>query len=587
MPDAIRFLISGYYGYANPGDEAILSVLVSELKSNFPDSPIAVISGTPANTERDHSVQAILWSDPLAIAEAVRQADIVITGGGGILHDYGGFSQEGLLSEGNWGLGFHITAGLLAALYGKPNVLYGIGVGPIFSDIGRRYVKALCDSAAAITVRDEASADVLAQCGVPLDRVQVNADPAFLFTPASAERAKEILASEQVPSDGPRVGVVTRHWSHEVSAEHWEQETSKALDEFLSSHQGMHALFIPFQEFQGNEEDDFAPARRVQSRMEQRDRTHILQGNYTPAEKAALIGQCNFLLAMRLHALIFAAHAGVPFLAMAYDEKVRQVGRGTGREAFTVEMKDLQNKALLETMNRAFETPVSVSSAMSDRALQNTAVLVEVCRNAPHSVLQGESLELIREAVHAQLTEQKRLRTWLRDQRINYEFQVQQQQELLEKGTADHVELQTRFNEAQGQVNQLGASLIDSEQRRAGLRILLNETETTRQLLSQKADVVEKEKRALMAELARVRELLRKTNSDWDNYTSDLNGRLANYRRQKPWQAMLALHKGYRLLLMRGWRGKLRFFPWLLSLLTGGGDVETEQLEFPVRPKRD
>src|SRR5262249_34699980 len=120
-----------------------------------------------------------------------------------------------------------------------------------------------------------------------------------------------------------------------------------------------------------------------------------------------------------------------------------------------------------------------------------------------------------------------------------------------------------------------------------GLRILLNETETTRQLLSQRADVLEREKRALTDELTRLRELLRKTNSDWDNYASDLDGRLANYRRQKPWQAMLALHKGYRLLLMQGWRGKLRFLPWLLSLLAGGGNLETEQLEFPVRPKRD
>jgi len=46
-------------------------------------------------------VDAVLWSDPLAIAMSVRASDLVITGGGGIFHDYGGLQENGLFTEGN------------------------------------------------------------------------------------------------------------------------------------------------------------------------------------------------------------------------------------------------------------------------------------------------------------------------------------------------------------------------------------------------------------------------------------------------------------------------------------------------------
>ena len=46
----MRFLISGYYGFGNLGDEALLRVIVSQIKSRHPYGEIDVLSAKPEET---------------------------------------------------------------------------------------------------------------------------------------------------------------------------------------------------------------------------------------------------------------------------------------------------------------------------------------------------------------------------------------------------------------------------------------------------------------------------------------------------------------------------------------------------------
>ena len=47
-----KLVISGYYGFGNAGDEAMLSAMVSALRALDPTLSITVISGNPADTCR-------------------------------------------------------------------------------------------------------------------------------------------------------------------------------------------------------------------------------------------------------------------------------------------------------------------------------------------------------------------------------------------------------------------------------------------------------------------------------------------------------------------------------------------------------
>ena len=47
---APRVLISGYYGFGNLGDEALLDVIVARLRAAYPGGSIDVLSADPAAT---------------------------------------------------------------------------------------------------------------------------------------------------------------------------------------------------------------------------------------------------------------------------------------------------------------------------------------------------------------------------------------------------------------------------------------------------------------------------------------------------------------------------------------------------------
>ena len=82
-----KIVISGYYGFANAGDEAMLSALVTSLREYISDAEITVISGNPAMTGANHQVRTVHRFNLPGIVAAVRSCQILIRGGGSLLQD--------------------------------------------------------------------------------------------------------------------------------------------------------------------------------------------------------------------------------------------------------------------------------------------------------------------------------------------------------------------------------------------------------------------------------------------------------------------------------------------------------------------
>lgn len=184
-----RYLISGYFGYSNPGDEAILEVLLRDLREAAPGAELCVVSGDPAETIRQHGVQAVASSDMQGLLDQAAACDGLIVGGGGVFQDYWGVSKDTLLTPLHAGIPFYSSLPLLGYLLEKPVLIHAAGVGPLFSREAEELTCLSFELATLGSVRDAESQALLASLGLPLDDILITADPAFKLTPDRQQAA--------------------------------------------------------------------------------------------------------------------------------------------------------------------------------------------------------------------------------------------------------------------------------------------------------------------------------------------------------------------------------------------------------------
>ncbi|MEK7277026.1 MAG: polysaccharide pyruvyl transferase family protein [Chloroflexota bacterium] len=366
-PNSKTILIAGYYGFGNAGDEAILSAIISDLRALRSDLNLVVVSGDPAQTEAAHGVAGVLWTDIEKIMQAVAASDLVILGGGGLFHDYWGFDPDSLLTQHHAGIAFFGGIPLLASLLDKPLMMYAVGVGPLFSAVGQAHTRAAFDAAALITVRDPESKALLESIGVPPDRVHVTADPGFQFQPHIIPLPLPFREGGRGDRSRPLLAVALREWNIGVLPDYWERQVAEALDVFVERHGGA-IVFVPFQEGKGYLQNDAAVAERVRSGMRNIERTMMLPENSSVREKAAALSQCDLVLGMRLHSLIFAVSSAVPAVGLVYDPKVRSVMAAAGIEDYAVDLGAATAGRLAERMETAFAERGALSARLKESA---------------------------------------------------------------------------------------------------------------------------------------------------------------------------------------------------------------------------
>jgi len=226
-----RVLIAGYYGYENSGDEAILSGLLTELRSTGENLRFFVLSNNPIRTTAIHGVESVAWSDFLGMIEVMQKSSLVIVGAGGLFQDYWGADVASFLTRQQGGISQFGAPILLAKLLGIPSMIYAVGVGPLETDEGRRLTRILFETVDAATVRDEESRELLANLGVSVTGLQLARDPAFSAreTPIPTELKQQI---RNLPN--PLIGVSVRYWDLDAKPDDWQARVSKALDQVLS-----------------------------------------------------------------------------------------------------------------------------------------------------------------------------------------------------------------------------------------------------------------------------------------------------------------------------------------------------------------
>ena len=336
----MRIVLSGYFGFDNVGDEAILFSIIRALRKLEPTVELTVLSNNPAETAATYGVDSINRWNFGEIRSALKKADGLISGGGSLMQD----------ATSTKTIPYYSGIIKLAQMAKVPVFIYSQGMGPINGKLGKWLVKSVFNKCAGITVRDEASYNLLREIGVRLPvtvvpdpvvglggkefrsswldewlKTQFKADAAQTdliavddsLTPSDAANAGEAVdnldsAPEDIPSVTPPayITVSVRDWPSEVD---FKKKVAKSLDMITS--RDLHIVFIPM-----HGEHDVKASEDVAALMQ--NSSTIAPGSLSIEEKIAVIGGSKLLIGQRLHSLIFAGIEHIPFIALSYDPKI-------------------------------------------------------------------------------------------------------------------------------------------------------------------------------------------------------------------------------------------------------------------------
>ncbi|MEW9502277.1 polysaccharide pyruvyl transferase CsaB [Jeotgalibacillus marinus] len=291
----MRIVLSGYYGFDNVGDDAILYAIIHSLKEYDPQVEIVVLSQNPKETEEIYHVDSVKRWSIKEITKALKNADCLISGGGSLLQD----------KTGRKSIPYYAGVMKIAQWLNKPVFVYAQGMGPFKSKINQLIIKNTLQSTKILTVRDSQSKQLLEKIGVTKP-IQIVPDPVIGIDTSNFR--SDWMESKNFSQRTITVSI--RDWSDDLS---YLDEIALALDEL--SGKGYIIILVPM-----HGERDQKTSNRVKEMMKQE--VFIAPHNSSIQEKMAIIKASDVLLGMRLHALIFASVGFTPFVAISYDPKV-------------------------------------------------------------------------------------------------------------------------------------------------------------------------------------------------------------------------------------------------------------------------
>ena len=359
-PPPPKVVISGYYGFDNLGDELILSVLTDHLLEK--GAEVTVLSANPAATLRRHKVHAIHRMSVIDIVTALSQADLFISGGGGLFQD-----ASGPLSP--WYYGAMVG---LARYFEVPVCFWGQGIGPLQYSATEWITRFALNCCMAISVRDEPSAQIVEH--LTGQRPVVATDPVWLYDlPAPEASSNNLPEHHQMQSDKIwNIGVSLRP-AAELTPERIAQLAAFLKRYIDDSTRPVQFVLIPF-----HPEDDPPVLAELG-----RELTALNAATFKivePHRVSDALQQCHVLFGMRFHSILLAALSDVAVYGLIYDPKVRQLLKQLGLQGSEVSQFDQLN---VENIRHYFQRyPAPDLTPLRKQARANLDILDQSLENA-------------------------------------------------------------------------------------------------------------------------------------------------------------------------------------------------------------
>ncbi|MWV46587.1 polysaccharide pyruvyl transferase CsaB [Paenibacillus sp. HJL G12] len=301
-------VISGYYGFKNSGDEAVLQSILTALEEKGKQEGIqinpVVLSIDPEWTSSTYGVQAVHRMKLGEVRQALKNSSGLISGGGSLLQD----------ATSPKTIPYYLGVIKLAQWLKKPVFIYSQGVGPVNRKLFNPMIKNVFKKCEYISVRDVQSSELLQSMGLQNSRIHVVPDPVLGLTPES-----ENLSSIE-PEKGQRLPVIG------ISVRYWDpgRRELKGIAEGLRQvceKQPVHLRFLPFY-FPNDEKASQEIIQQLGDIASGGSKVSVCREAVHPRQMLAEVGRCDLVIGMRLHSLIYAANQLVPLIGVSYDPKI-------------------------------------------------------------------------------------------------------------------------------------------------------------------------------------------------------------------------------------------------------------------------
>ena len=297
-------LISGYYGFNNTGDEAMIETMSIELaKKNY---RLVVLSSNPDRTKELYNVEAYDRYNFFSIVKAIKNTDILVSGGGTLFQDI--TSKKSI-----W---YYLGIVKLALLMGKKVCIAYQGMGPINTKFYRWMTKRTLNNknVKLVALRDKQAYDYAKEMGIKEEKMVLSSDMIFMMKPPAKERSLKIL-NDNVHNhfEGEKlIGFSVREWKDKDRTDLFAELADELVEKYNAR-----IVFFPF-----HKPKDAEISKIIMHKMKHEDKTVLIPNRYLPSEILGTMGLMDVNIGVRLHALVFSALMDVPTIGISYEPKI-------------------------------------------------------------------------------------------------------------------------------------------------------------------------------------------------------------------------------------------------------------------------
>ncbi len=284
-----KVLISGYIGFSNFGDDALLYVLTNYLKSKNCD--ITALSANVQNTKEKFQINALYYKSFFSIFRGILNSDIVISGGGNLIQN-----ETSTLS-----LFYYLFIIFVSKIFCKKVILFSQGIGPVEGFLPTFITKLILKMPDIITVRDIYSQRILSKWKI------------------QSKFSHDAVWSLDTPQYTPENTVGIQLRSYEYLHKNFYKNLAKYVDMYFSNYK----IQI------------FCLQNAADSKVAYTFQKELIKRNSSINSKIVFYEDINqlvsdfsklkYLIAMRLHANILGLKFGIPILPISYSVKVKNL----------------------------------------------------------------------------------------------------------------------------------------------------------------------------------------------------------------------------------------------------------------------